>query len=643
MRIPDRDNLFSAFAKGFFIMIRVGKRNVPILALLITVLLTVGAGGAFARFLVDDTADMSAPKEKKESPEPEKKTNTRTPDINSALPSDTPRNITVTMLTGEYNSVQITWEALPEVRDTFLVLRSNFIQDTSGSLHSSVPIKSVPADKLRVVLDRNLLPGRYYYAIVPKSKYDAKKVQLFPGENYTTNPVVIQSELTAGDSRTVAMIKAVTIEDRSVLLTWEPIASFNGEYVIFRSRSALDTAEKIAKSEPVARLSSVKSRYLDTDLPPGRFFYAISCKTLDGVLYSDLKKNFNYTEDAVFIGGTIGIRGISAKREGSAVVIKWRVAADTGNRTFYLLRTEIRPSGRASLAGAVIIDTVQSHSLRFVDRTVTPGKYYYILAPVNYKDDDFTMLPGVNVTDPAVVVGGERKRESRTERPERQSYNEESPRLTERIEPVLPVIPDITPAKPDSADELSALQDITEPTRREPERQKNYAPDDHDRIKSQIKNLLKKEFENQEPDEAIESDRIRSEKSMLPRDDSDDTNPSRTEALPDRDADRDMDRNIDRDDDRNSREQYIPGRDVEWVVNGSFARGEYSRAILALKKAMPKLSGGDLARAKLFIARSYIEIGRYRDALGYLAHEDVKRYYPRESGFWRDYTIDRLR
>ncbi len=210
-------------------MIRPGKRNVRLMTFSIAVLLTIGAGGAFARFLVDDTTDMSAPKEqpRKETVEPEKKT--VKPAETDSLPPDTPRNITVTMIPGEFNSVQITWEALPEVRDSFIILRSNFIQNTPDALMSSVPIKSVPADKLRVVLDRNLLPGRYYYAIVPKSKFDARKVQLFPGENYATNPVVIQSELTAGDSRTVAMLKAVTIEDRSVLLTWEPIASFNGE------------------------------------------------------------------------------------------------------------------------------------------------------------------------------------------------------------------------------------------------------------------------------------------------------------------------------------------------------------------------------------------------------------------------------
>ncbi|HNX60596.1 MAG TPA: hypothetical protein PKK43_15950, partial [Spirochaetota bacterium] len=154
------------------------------MAFSIAVLLTIGASGAIARFLVDDTADMSAPKEqpRKETFEPEKK-NGKSAETDS-LPLDTPRNITVTMIPGEFNSVQITWEALPEVRDSFIILRSNFIQNTPDALMSSVPIKSVPSDKLRVALDRNLLPGRYYYAIVPKSKFDARKVQLFPGENY---------------------------------------------------------------------------------------------------------------------------------------------------------------------------------------------------------------------------------------------------------------------------------------------------------------------------------------------------------------------------------------------------------------------------------------------------------------------------
>lgn len=619
-------------------MIRPGKRNVRLMTFSIAVLLTIGAGGAFARFLVDDTTDMSAPKEqpRKETVEPEKKS--VKPAETDSLPPDTPRNITVTMIPGEFNSVQITWEALPEVRDSFIILRSNFIQNTPDALMSSVPIKSVPADKLRVVLDRNLLPGRYYYAIVPKSKFDARKVQLFPGENYATNPVVIQSELTAGDSRTVAMLKAVTIEDRRVLLTWEPIASFNGEYVIFRSRAMLDTPEKITRSEPIARLSSVKSRYLDTDLPPGRFFYAISCKTLDGVLYSDLRKNYNYTDDAVFIGGTIGIRGISARRDGAAVVIRWRIAADSGNRPFYLLRTEVRPEGRSSLAGAVIIDTVQSHALRYVDRTAVPGKYYYILAPVNYKDDDFTMLPGVNVTDPAVVVPGAKKREQRSERYEKSGTDIETPADTGRFEPLPPKKEDTVSQKSAEQDPLAGLQEIQEP-KPGPKKDTRDEGEDHEKIKSRIKDLVKKEIENQEPDEETETGKSGERRYSLPDDEDEHITRSEPEKT-------EPERIIESEPEREStpaEKQYVPGRAVEWVVNGSFARGEYARAVLALKKAMPGLSGGDRARAKLFIARSYIELGRYRDALGYLSAKDVKRFYPRECGFWRDYTIDRLR
>ncbi|HEY1406896.1 MAG TPA: hypothetical protein VF857_09825, partial [Spirochaetota bacterium] len=299
-------------------MTRVGKRSVPVFALIILAIFIIATGGTSARFLLDDTTEATpAPSAQKEPQAAEKPQSPKTPVLDSGLPPDSPRNITVTMLPGEKNSVQITWEALPEVRDSFLILRSNYLQNSPDTVLNSVPIKSVPADKLRVVLDRNLLPGRYYYAIVPKSKFDARKVQLFPGENYTTNPIVIESEVNPDGSRTVAMLKAVTIEDRSVLLTWEPIANFTGEYVIFRSRSILDTSEKINKSEPIARLDSTKSRYLDADLPPGRFFYAVSCKTLDGILYSDLKPNFNFTNDAIFIGGTIGIRGITAKRDGN--------------------------------------------------------------------------------------------------------------------------------------------------------------------------------------------------------------------------------------------------------------------------------------------------------------------------------------
>jgi hypothetical protein len=649
------------FQRGFMILSE--PRKSLLVAVVLAGLLSA-SGVASARFLVDDTEEIRQPqKQNTEQTAPEKavekKTSAekKTSVLDSALPPDSPRNINASILQGEKNGIQITWEALPEARDPFIVLRSAYIMNTPEAVLNSTPLKVIPADKLRVVLDRNLPPGRYYYAVIPKSKFDERKIQLFPGENYTTNPVAIENGTISGDSRTVVSFKVVTIEDRSTLITWDPVSGFNGEYLIFRSRSIIDTAEKLNKAEPIARLSALKSRYLDADLTPGRYFYALACKTPDGVMYSDLRKDFNFNEDAIFIGGTIGIRGIRAKREGSAVTIIWRVSPDAGNRPFYLLRTATKPFSRASLAGAVIIDTVQSGAERFVDRNVLPGKYYYILAPVTYKDDEFTMIPGVNVTDPAVTVGNKQQQKIERRVPD---YREQIPPLSEEKifqgKSETAVKPDIkSDTKPDilsESDILSKLSEIREPStdkkKAAAEKTSPVKPgieqgkasttdqaEEREKMKRRISEMLKKQIE-EGGDDAI-PDMIISDgaRSLFPDDKEEKQSEEKTDL-----AIRRTPEIVSPDSEQAYRE---PDGAVESAINGPFARGEYTKAIRALSRALTGSSSEDGARARLFIARSYIELGRYRDALGYLAHQDVKRYYPKESGFWRDYSIDRLR
>ena len=48
------------------------------------------------------------------------------------------------------------------------------------------------------------------------------------------------------------------------------------------------------------------------------------------------------------------------------------------------------------------------------------------------------------------------------------------------------------------------------------------------------------------------------------------------------------------------------------------------------------------ANAFYQLGRSYIEKKKYDIALKYLILTDVKRYYPKESRFWREYTMVRV-
>ncbi len=54
-------------------------------------------------------------------------------------------------------------------------------------------------------------------------------------------------------------------------------------------------------------------------------------------------------------------------------------------------------------------------------------------------------------------------------------------------------------------------------------------------------------------------------------------------------------------------------------------------------------SAYEIAKAKLFIGRSLLELKKYREALNYLILPEVAEHFPKECQFWRQYVISRLR
>jgi len=595
-----------------------------------------------ARFLADDVAPSDAQTaQQQKSPE-------------SAFPPDAARNITAIIPSGEKNSIQITWEAQASALDSFVILRASFAISTPDLVQNALQIKIVSSDKLKLVLDRNLSPGRYFYAILPKTKLDQKNIQLFAGENYTTNSIVIAGDTAIDNSRTVGSLKAVTADDRTVLLTWEPVGGFTGEYVIFRSRTPVDTQEKLSAAEPVARVQGIKSRYLDSDAGPGRHFYAVECKTIDGVLYSDLRKDCNITSDPVFVGGVIGIRNIKAQRDGTSVIITWKSAADTLSRNYYLIRTEILPSGKESLAGSYIVDTVQSFSEKYADRNIAPGRYFYILAPANYKDDeDFSLTRGVNVTDPAIIIPDKgQKKTVEKEAVQQESAEHESiaviaPEMKKTSEGTISRSAKIEAAQPQNtqntddsilaklievpvsdAQQAIVLDRAGEPIPFDVIPQKSL-PEISAAPKAEKKAAAQNKMVQTQPQ--LQKETIATSlNSSAEKDPITITSPADiNHAEQKQPAKKD--------------EPQIQSSNVDEIVKRLYKHGDFQQTIKELTKILPSIDGKNAAAAKYYIGRSYIELNKYRQAVGYLSDSGVRRYFPKEADFWRDYSLEHMR
>jgi hypothetical protein len=83
---------------------------------------------------------------------------------------------------------------------------------------------------------------------------------------------------------------------------------------------------------------------------------------------------------------------------------------------------------------------------------------------------------------------------------------------------------------------------------------------------------------------------------------------------------------------------------VDAVLKETFFRDQYAPAIKKLNNIITASDNEhEVAKAKLFIGRSLVELGRYRQSLRYFTMADVARHFPGESRFWREYAISRIR
>ncbi|OHD70144.1 MAG: hypothetical protein A2W19_04980 [Spirochaetes bacterium RBG_16_49_21] len=84
--------------------------------------------------------------------------------------------------------------------------------------------------------------------------------------------------------------------------------------------------------------------------------------------------------------------------------------------------------------------------------------------------------------------------------------------------------------------------------------------------------------------------------------------------------------------------------DVDIILKRTFFKGLFSRAVKELQNFVARSDNKrEVSKARLFIARSYIEMGRYRKALDLLILPEVKKYFPNDANFWESFALSRIK
>lgn len=527
-------------------------------------------------------------------------------------------DIKATVINGR--KVVLTWNPLKLEGVDYNIYRS-----TEAPISSDMIDKAEKIDTVRDVdtySDTSVeKTGKYYYAVTTNDSVRKEDKALTPDESYIVKPVL----LNISASSSVTGLRAFSHEQGKVLIKWDAVSGFQGEYLIYRSSQKIDSAQKLGKAELIKRASSTESTYTDSISVPGAYYYAVLIKSTSGEIKKIFIENENFNNMPVEIGKVIRIRLVQASVKGGAVVIEWIYSGDTGSRSFKLFRISSKPESIESLENAYLVDDVDIESRSYTDKNVPDGKYYYVIVPQNYLDNtELQLVKGVNYnSDPVeytsqkiitpyeiktinAVVTGEIVKISwsfegdggetnyklyRTEKDpsELKKENLSSLYLVDGVNLKDGIYTDSTVPEgkyyyiicPSNEESLSNFELVPNVT---------YTGKYIEIIYK--KTEVKPEKENNEKPLNIEFD----------------------------------------------------AGDVDSILKNYFYKGKYGEARVYLAALLKKTSSPQKrAYIKYYIGRTYAAQGYYNTALKYFYSSDVKKYYPEKAAFWQEFCLMRIK
>ncbi|HQO00791.1 MAG TPA: hypothetical protein PLI62_00880 [Spirochaetota bacterium] len=545
------------------------------------------------------------------------------PETARSLPPYIATNIQARRLDNIRGAVKITWEKNPESDESFIVGRATEVPHNTEKALNAISIKLVAPGEELSAIDSNLPPGQYYYVVLSRTKVMDKDVELHPNVNYTTVPVVIERESRRIDERNmpdkVTLIHAMIVNRTRVLLTWRGIQSPDATYTIYRDTSPLNTPERIRSARKIGVVDATKESYVDRSIDKtGTFFYAVTTKDRSGNEDLQLTPDQSYTATGLFVALesrniVSGLRVDNLSE--NSVRLKWHGAEAAVGGSFLIYR-DIQPiTDPEKIALATHIGTVPMSTTEYIDRNLNKGAFYYAVIGKRANGTvDTALIEDSNYTSRPVVVGSRYRvtginsvyRENKVYVIWRYSGSTGS-----RAFRVLRLERKITDLRRVSNPQMVGRVNILHRkfVDNNPPGGKYYYALVPDKREQWNRYGLRAGMNITDRAVSARDDTVREQK----------------------------------EDSRQPQQEYRRSG-IDNILRMTFFRGRFGLAIKRLHIALPQTDNQyDAAKARLFIGRSLIELGKYRESLHYTLSRDVKRHFPMDSRFWSSYAISRVR
>lgn len=439
-----------------------------------------------------------------------------------------------------------------------------------------------------------------------------------------------KEEMRAYPDQIAYNIKAIIDPDKknSVKITWDVNSDSKHEFIIGRHGEKMDTPAKALKSSSLDSIpSAAKGVVFDYNLKPGSYYYVVLSKDAIRKREIELYPDVNFTVIPVIIEDekkTIAGPMIAEAGGMGTVIIRWD-RGDKSGVTYGVYRGREVINSRDRLMAAKKIG--EAHDIgQLIDRGITSAGIYYYAITTRRQDseEDASFIPDVTYTTKGHIVYTEDKKSSA----------------------ISGIISDVSA---DGAVVSWKGEHSETPV-------KGFAVYRHTSIISNYDNLTRAKHIVTLPSDARHyTDRALAEGSYYY---------AVIVKFTDDRVDLEMKNGVNYTIEPviisgkkivPSREMNYPPveretasagieRDIDTVIARTFFKRKYYTAIKELEIISRSSDNeNEKAKAKLFIGRSYIELGKYQQGIKYLVRDDVEKYYPEEAKFWRDFAYFRLK
>ena len=536
------------------------------------------------------------------------------------LPVYIVRNVHVLKVKGVKGAIRITWDVHPDFDDDVIVGRSNEVPYTKAKALKATSIKIVPTGADRVVIDSNLSAGEYYYIVLSKEKIMDKDIELYPDVNYSTNPVIIERDIPAESytesGEQITLIHTMIINKTQVLLTWKGVDAPGIIYTVYRSAKPLNTPDKIKRADKVAVITNGREAYADKTISKtDNYYYAVTTKTLTGKEDLRLIPDQSYTASGVFVavGGhtTVSNLIVSLVSKGS-VKLTWEGVKLTEGE-YLIYRSAKKISDPQRLAVAKLISSIDLDENEFIDKEPGKGSLFYAVV-VRMRDGttDTSLVKGSNYTVNPITIGKGFKIRS----------------IAAMLKKGKLVVKWKYRGNPGNIS--YQLIRLTERLRKRSDLKKGDIVD--------IIDVSQKSYIDSNPPVgmlyyAFVPEDYAGKGIKLKRGVNITRYPVRVKGAEDKGKEIEDTHPIEGD-----------VSDLDHILKHNFFKGNYFYSIKKLEVIISQSDNKyEIAMAKLFIGRSWFELGRYNKALDYFLLKDVRKYFLRESNFWKEYAISRIK